>query len=184
MALSAPEQRLLDEYGIVLPTSISKPGGNFLPFRRHGDVVYISGRIPEILTGSELIQDEAKASAKGLTAPADHTQFVCGKVGAEVSLELAQVAARLCCVSLLRNLKLACPGGDLGKIKAFLNVQGFVNGEPLFGDHPKVINGCSDMLCDLFGAEIGAHSRFAVGSGSLPRGVSVEVAAVVAVAES
>ena len=87
-------------------------------------------------------------------------------------------------MALLRNLKLACPDGDLGRVTGFLRVEGFVNAEADFAQHPKVVNGCSDMICDLFGKDVGAHSRFAVGAGSLPLGVCVEIAAVVAVKES
>ena len=81
-----------------------------------------------------------------------------------MSAEEAQVAARLCTVALLRNLKQACPDGDLGRVTAFLRVEGFVNADAEFTGHPKVVNGCSDMICDLFGKEIGSHARFAVGA--------------------
>ena len=99
-----------------------------------------------------------------------------GKVGSDVSIEDGQKAARLCVVNLLARLKSAC-GGDLDRVVRCVKLTGFVNASPGFGDHPKVINGASDFMVEVFGDD-GRHARSAVGMGSLPFGVAVEVEAI------
>jgi len=103
-----------------------------------------------------------------------------GRVGAEISLEEARTAARLCALNVLAQVRAFL--GGLDQIKRVCQIQGFVNAAPGFTDHPAVINGASDLLVEVFEEAIGKHARFAVGAGSLPFNVSVELAAVFEVA--
>lgn len=143
----------LAELGIDLPRAVP-PAANYVPARRSGNVVYIAGQVP---------------TADG------KDQFV-GKLGREVSIEDGQKAARLCAINILAQLRTAM-GGSLDNVVGCLRLGGFVNAVPEFGDHPKVINGASDLMVAVFG-EAGRHARAAVGCGSLPRNVAVEVDAI------
>lgn len=136
--------------GLVLPKA-PVPAANYVPFRRIGGLVYVSGQVP---------------SRNG-------TDAFTGKLGDTVSLEDGQAAARLCAVNLLAQLSAALDG-DLERVVSVVRLGGFVNAVPGFGDHPKVINGASDLMVEVFG-EAGRHVRVAVGSSSLPRNVPVEV---------
>src|SRR6478752_2327300 len=95
-----------------------------------------------------------------------------GKVGIDISIEEAQEAGRICCMNALFYLKNLI--GDLGKVKRIIKITGYVNCDQSFSDHPKVINGASDLLIKIFG-EKGKHTRVAVGVNSLPLGSPVEV---------
>ena len=95
-----------------------------------------------------------------------------GKVGKDVSVEDAYQAARMCALNLLANLRGLI--GDLDKVKHIVKLLGMVNAESDFTDQPAVINGCSDLLVELF-EEKGRHARSAVGMGSLPGGMAVEI---------
>ena len=99
-----------------------------------------------------------------------------GKLGKDYTVEQGAQAARICAINVIAQLKDAV-GGDLDRIKRIVKVVGFVNGVPEFVDHPKVVNGASDLLVEIFGDK-GRHARSAVGSGSLPVNVAVEVEAV------
>ena len=101
-----------------------------------------------------------------------------GKLGADLSLEEGQEAARLCAVNILAQLR-AAMDGDLDRITRIVKLGGFVNATDTFTDQPKVINGASDLMMDVFG-EAGRHARSAVGVNTLPLGVAVEVDAVAA----
>ena|SRR5579872_6058581 len=140
----------LQELGIVLPTP-PMPVASYVPYVINGKLVSISGQIP--------------------IGPDGPTYL--GKIGAGLSLEDGQAAARLCALNLLAQLKAAC-GGDLGKVRRCVKLTVFVNAAPDFTRQPEVANGASDLMVAVFG-EAGKHSRSAVGAGSLPRGVSVEV---------
>jgi len=139
----------LAELGIALPDAPA-PAANYVPYVVVGDLVFISGQLP--------------SDADGLKT---------GKVGAEIPVVAAAAAARLCGVALLAQLKAAC-GGDLAKVRRVVKLTGFVNATPDFTDHPEVVNGCSDLMAEVFGGA-GQHARAAVGCGSLPRNVQVEV---------
>lgn len=102
-----------------------------------------------------------------------------GMVGQEVSVDEAVDAARVCALNILAQTKAAL--GDLDRIARVIKLGGFVNGVPGFSDHPKVINGASDLLVEVLGDK-GLHARSAVGAGGLPLGVPVEVDAVIAIA--
>lgn len=154
--MSSAEENLA-KLGIALPNVVA-PSANYVPARRTGNQIYISGQVP---------------SAGG------KDQYT-GKVGSTYTVEEAQAAARLCAVNILSQLKHAL-GGDLGKVVGVVRLGGFVNAEPEFGDHPKVLNGASDLMVSVFG-EAGRHARAAVGCYSLPRNVPVEVDAIFEVA--
>ena len=94
----------------------------------------------------------------------------------EVSIEEAKKAARLCAINIIAQLKLACKG-DLDKVAQCIKLGVFINGGANFKDHPAVANGASDLIAEIFG-DAGKHARAAVGSGSLPFGVAVEVDAI------
>jgi enamine deaminase RidA (YjgF/YER057c/UK114 family) len=143
--------------GIQLPAATA-PVANFVPCIQTGSLLFVSGQI---------------TSWNG-------TLRHVGRVGAEVSLEEARTAARLCALNLLAQVKAFL--GGLEHVKRVCQLQGFVNAVPGFTDHPAVINGASDLLVEIFGEAAGKHARFAVGAGSLPFNVSVELAAVLEVA--
>ena len=128
-----------------------------MPFVEVGGLVHISGQISIDASGG-----------------------IKGKLGKDVPLELGQAAARLCGLNLLAQLNAAC-GGDLDRVIRTVKLNGFVNVTPDFDDIPKVINGCSDLMVQVFG-ETGRHARSAVGVANLPLGFAVEVDAVFAIA--
>jgi enamine deaminase RidA (YjgF/YER057c/UK114 family) len=145
----------LIELGLTLPAPAA-PVANFVPCVRSGHTLYISGQVPR--------RDGQFA-------------FV-GKVGRDVTVDEAKEAAGLCALAMLSLAKANL--GTLGAVRRVCMVQGFVNAVPEFTDHPAVINGASDLLVQLFG-DRGRHARFAVGAGSLPGNVAVEVAAILEV---
>lgn len=150
----------LNEMGLVLPGSVKVPDGVKLPFsfvRVYGYQAYISGHGPQNADGS-------------IAGPF-------GKVGADLTAEQGYDSAKLVALSMLGNLKREL--GDLNRIKAWLSVFGMVNCAPDFAHQPSVINGFSDLILELYGAERGAHSRSAVGMSSLPFNIPVEIEAVV-----
>lgn len=144
----------LAELGIVLPTP-AKPIANYVPWVKTGNLVYISGQ----------------------GAMKDGKLQYTGKVGDTVSIEDAIASARLTAINIIAHLRDAC-GGDLDRVKRIVKLLGLVNCTPAFGDHPKVINGASDLMVEVFGDK-GRHARSAVGAPSLPFGLSVEVEAIV-----
>jgi enamine deaminase RidA (YjgF/YER057c/UK114 family) len=147
----------LNDLGISVPEAAA-PVANYVGFVRSGNLVFVSGQVP--------VKDGKF-----------HYQ---GKVGAEISLEEAQEAAKLCAINIIGQIKAAC-GGDLDRVQRIVKLGGFVNSVPEFGDQPKVINGASDLMVAVFG-EKGKHSRAAVSAGALPLGVAVEIDAVVEIA--
>lgn len=138
----------LHELGIVLPP-VFPPAGNYLGCVVDGDIVYVSGHGP--VSGDTMIR---------------------GKVGADLPLAEGQRAARLTGLSILATLQAEL--GDLDRIARILKVFGMVNVAPGFSDMPAVINGCSDLLAEVFG-EAGRHARSAVGMAELPMGIAVEI---------
>ena len=144
----------LKELGLTLPT-VPTPVANYVPFRRAGDMVYLSGQGPRKADGSY------------------HT----GKVGGDVTWDEAYEHAKITALGLLAAAKIAAGGLDKVEI---VKVLGMVNGVPEFADQPKVINGCSDLFVAVLG-ERGRHARSAVGMGSLPNNMTVEIEAVIRV---
>lgn len=141
------EQRL-HELGIELPKA-PRPVGSYVTFVQTGNLVYTSGHGPSGPDG-----------------------LVVGKVGQDLDADAAQAAARLTGLSLLATLRAEL--GSLDRVTRIVKVLGMVNATPDFGQHPHVINGCSDLLVDVFG-DAGRHARSAVGMGSLPMGMAVEI---------
>ncbi len=153
--MSAIESRL-HELGFFLPEPLQLPPGAKLPFpwvRIHGNRAFISGHGPQNPDGS---------LAKPL-----------GKVGAEVSLEQAQLAAQLTGLSILASLKREL--GDLDRVTTWLKVLGMVNSAPGFNQQPTVINGFTELIVKLYGPERGKHARSAVGMAQLPFDIPVEI---------
>lgn len=142
-------EETLASLGIKLPTPPA-PAGSYVPVVISGSLAFVAGQIP---------------------TEAGQVKFK-GKLGREVSIETGQQAARLCTVNALAQLKSSL--GSLDRIKRFVKVTGFVNCEPSFVDQPKVVNGASDLLVQIFG-ENGKHARAAVGVSSLPLDSAVEV---------
>lgn len=140
--------------GLELPPAPA-PIGNFTTYVQEGALVYLSGQGPTYPDG----------------------RLHAGKVGADVSVDDAYQHARLTGLNLLSVLHGAL--GDLSRVKRIVKVLGMVNATPDFADHPAVINGCSDLFVAVFG-EAGRHARSAVGFGSLPRQITVEIEAIVA----
>jgi enamine deaminase RidA (YjgF/YER057c/UK114 family) len=153
MSMSVEER--LKQLGIVLP-KVPTPVANYVPYRLAGNLLFLSGQGPRDENGNNLS----------------------GKVGAEISVEEAYKRARRIGLGLLAATRQAL--GSLDRIEAVLKVLGMVNAVPDFKDHPKVINGCSDLFVEVLG-EAGKHARSAVGMGSLPNQISVEIEAVLAV---
>lgn len=153
--MSTIESRLQD-MGITLPEAAA-PVANYVPFQLAGGQVHVSGQI--------------SLGPDGL---------VTGRLGDDLDLEAGQAAARLCAINLIAQLKKAC-GGDLSRITQIVKLGGFVNADPAFTDVPKVINGASDLMVEVFG-EAGRHARSAVGVAVLPLNAAVEVDAVALIA--
>jgi enamine deaminase RidA (YjgF/YER057c/UK114 family) len=140
----------LKELGITLPPP-GAPGGNYVPFIIAGNLAFMAGQVAR---------------------EAGRMKYV-GKVGKDLSVEDGAQAARLCAVNLLAQLKAAC-GGDLDCVERCVRLGGFVNSPPDFFEHPKVVNGASDLMVEVFG-ERGQHARTAVGVSALPMDSAVEV---------
>ena len=145
-----PEKRLAG-LGLVLP-EVPSPVANYVPYKRAGDMLYLSGQGPR--RGDGAMQT--------------------GKVGGDVTIAEAYEHARRVGLGLLAAMQQAA--GDLSKVEV-IKVLGMVNGVPDFGDQPAVINGCSDLFVAVLG-DNGRHARSAVGMGSLPGNITVEIEAV------
>ncbi len=145
-------EKKLNELGIVL-TEPAAPVANYVPFVRTGNLLSVSGQISHV--GGKLV-------AKG-------------KLGAEVSIEDGQKAARACAVNLLAHVKVAL--GDLDKVVRVVKLTGFVNSTPDFAEGPKVMNGASDLMVAVFGDK-GRHSRSTIGVAALPQNAAMEVEAL------
>ena len=149
------DNRLAD-LGIVLPEPPA-PVASYVPFVVAGGLVHVSGQVSRAEDGDRL-----------------------GRLGESVTLEEGQAAARICGLNLLAQVKAACDG-DLDRVVRVVKLGGFVNVTPDFGPIPAVINGCSDLMLDVFG-DAGRHARSAVGVANRPRGFAVEVDGIFQVA--
>jgi enamine deaminase RidA (YjgF/YER057c/UK114 family) len=141
----------LDALGIELPP-VFPPAANYLGCLIDHDLVYVGGHGP--INGAEIMR---------------------GKVGADLTLEQGREAARMTALSILATLQAEL--GDLDRIQRFVKVFGMVNVAPGFDQMPTVIDGCSDLLVEIFG-DAGRHTRSAVGLAELPFGIAVEIEAV------
>ena len=152
-AMDATDRRLA-ELGVVLP-EVPKPIANYVPFVRDGSLVFLSGQGPRRPEGG----------------------MYSGKVGGPVSVEDAYQHARIIGLQLLAALREAA--GGLDRVARIVKVLGMVNAVPEVGQHPRVINGCSDLFVEVLG-ERGRHARSAVGMGSLPDNITVEIEMIAA----
>jgi len=143
----------LKELKIELP-KIPAPIGNFLPYRRVGQLLYLSGQGPRNAAG----------------------EISVGRLGKDCTVERAYSDARQIGLQMLATIRQAID--SLDHVEAIVKLLGMVNAEPEFGEHPKVINGCSDLLVEVFGDQ-GKHARSAVGMGSLPNRMTVEIEAII-----
>lgn len=153
--MSNPYSRLR-ALGLVLPAP-PRPVANYVAYAEAGKMLYLSGQGPRDADG----------------------KMAKGKVGRDLNITLAYEHARLAGLNLLAVMHAAL--GDLERVRRVVKLFGMVNAVPEFEDHPQVINGCSDLLIAVFG-EIGRHARSAVGLGSLPGGIPVEIEAILEVA--
>jgi enamine deaminase RidA (YjgF/YER057c/UK114 family) len=140
----------LAELGIALPQPAA-PAGAYVPYVISGNLVFVAGQIT---------LDNGEITYKG-------------RLGDTISVDDGYAAARLCGLNLLAQVRGAC-AGDLDRVKRVVRLGGFVNSTADFTDQPKVINGASDLMVEVFG-DAGRHARAAVGAPSLPLGVAVEV---------
>jgi len=152
--MSKIRQRL-ETLGVVLPNP-SAPVANYAPFVRHGGLVHVSGQLS-----------------------VDDLGGVKGRVGVDVDPVRARQAARLCGVNLIVQFERACDG-DLDRLEQVVRLGGYVQAGPQFTDIPQVLNGCSDLMVEVF-ADAGRHARSAVGVYKNPLGFAVEVDAIIAV---
>ena len=135
-----------------------KPSGNFVPYRRHNDIVQLSGVAPTC-QGNYVFQ---------------------GRLGAELSVAEGYRAARLCALNAIAQLQEAC-SGQLDTVRRVLSIRGFVRATPDFELVPKVVDGASDLVIAAFGEQVGRHARTSIGCATLPAGVAVEIDLIVAV---
>ncbi|CAN5281146.1 RidA family protein [soil metagenome] len=145
----------LQELGLTLPP-VPAPGGNYVHAVRTGNLLYLAGKGPYTDDGSRAT----------------------GKVGADVSVEDAYKHARSVGLTLIAVMQQEL--GSIDKVKQIVKVLGMVNGAPDFGQQPAVINGCSDLFVEVFG-DAGRHARSAVGMGSLPNQITVEIEVIIEV---
>jgi enamine deaminase RidA (YjgF/YER057c/UK114 family) len=143
------------ELGITLPEP-AKPVASYVSFVQTGNLVHISGQLSNDASGG-----------------------IKGAVGVDVTPEQASAAARLCAINLIAQIK-AAVDGDMERVVRIVKLGGFVQAGPGFTAIPAVINGCSDLMVDVFG-DAGKHARSAVGVYQLPLGFAVEVDAIVEV---
>ena len=151
--MSTDINKRLEELNIKIDDP-SSPAGSYVPYVISNNLVFISGQLP-FINGELTIR---------------------GKIGDNVSVEEGIEMAEACAKALLSQLKSACTG-NLNKVKRVVKLGGFVAATPDFTDQPKIINGASDLFVKIFG-EKGKHSRFAVGTASLPLNVPVEIEGV------
>ena len=134
---------------------MATPVANYVPYKIFDKILYVSGQAPS----------------------KDGSLIYIGKVGEEISEEDGIKAAELCCINIIAALKSAI-NSDWEKLDGFIKLGGFVNSNTNFTNHPQIINGASNLLVKIFG-EKGKHTRFAVGSNSLPMNISVEIDAII-----
>lgn len=142
------EQRIQD-LGVTIPDS-PLPSANYVPYTKSGNLLFISGQIS-----------------------IDNGNLISGKLGLDLEIEEGQLAAKVCALNLISQLRRAC-NGSLERLEQVIKLGGFVNSTSEFADAPQVINGASDLFIELFGDK-GRHARFAVCAHCLPRNAAVEV---------
>lgn len=172
--MTRPEARLV-QLGIELP-GLQPAVGNYLGAKRHGDLVYVSGHGPIRVDEHGLI---AGMTSRDISVSDALPALVKGKVGADLTVEEGREAARLTALFLLSSLRAEI--GSLDNVTSIIKVFGMVNCAPGFSNTVGVVDGCSDLLVDIFGEDVGRHARSAVGMAELPLNIPVEIEMVVAV---
>ncbi len=152
-------ERRLRKLGLALPDVPEPPKGNYQPYMRTGNLLYLSGHLPKPVDGD----------------------MMCGRLGEDMSVEDGQMAAQAAGLQMLASMIGAL--GDLDRVKKVVNLRGFINSTADFTEQATVLNGCSDLFGEVFGVEVGRHSRSAIATHILPLGVSVELEAVVEIKE-
>jgi enamine deaminase RidA (YjgF/YER057c/UK114 family) len=147
----------LAQLGLALPPPAA-PGGNYVPARRHGDLLYLAG----VISASE-------------------GRIISGRLGADLSVEEGAFAARCCLLAQLASIQQEL--GDLDRVSGILSLNGYVRCTPEFSQAPQVINGASDLLIELWG-ESARHTRAAIGVTSLPKAAAVEIQMIVEVGKN
>lgn len=155
--MASAEQRI-SELELVLPPA-PKPVAKYRPAVQIGSTLYVSGHGPLLPDGT----------------------MITGRVGSDLSLEEGKRAARQVGLAILSTLRSTL--GSLDKVKRLIKTLGMVNAAPDFGDHPQVINGFSELMAEVFGEEAGVGARSAVGMGSLPSNIAVEIEAILEVTD-
>ncbi|KQR68818.1 hypothetical protein ASG25_11755 [Rhizobium sp. Leaf384] len=155
--MSAEIEARIEQLGITLPVAAA-PAANYVPFVISGQHLYISGQLP---------MENGKVAVLGL-------------VGADVDVTAAQRAAELCAINVLAQAKAAL-GGDLGRIRRIVKLNGFIASAPGFTEQHLVMNGASNLIVTILG-EAGVHARAAVGMAGLPFNAAVEIDAVIEIA--
>lgn len=143
------------ELGYKMPPRPSLPRGNYMTYTQSGPYLYLAGHLPQPVDGDLMI----------------------GRLGENMDIETGQKAAHLCGMQILASIKEAL--GDLDRVKKVVKIVGFVNSTNDFTDQPKVLNGCSDLMGEVFGIDVGRHARSAIGTNVLPLGVPVEIEAII-----
>ncbi len=154
--MSGEIEARLAALGLTLPPAAS-PVANYVPWVLAGNLLFVSGQLARTADG----------------------KLIAGHVGEGVSVEDAQAAARLCGLNLIAQAQAAL--GTLDRVRRVVKLTGFVAATPQFTEHPKVVNGASDLMVEVFGDK-GRHARAAVGAPSLPMGSAVEVEAIFEIA--
>jgi enamine deaminase RidA (YjgF/YER057c/UK114 family) len=154
---SSPVAQRLQALGITLP-AVAVPAAAYLPFLRTGNLVFLSGHI----------------------AKKDGKPWV-GQLGLTMGTEEGQAAARAIGIDLLGTLQ-AAVSGDLSRVRRIVKLMSLVNSTPTFTEQHLVTNGCSQLMLDVFGAEVGAHARSAFGVAQIPMGACVEIEMIAEVA--
>ena len=147
-------EKNIEDLDLHIP-DMAMPLANYVPYKIFDKILYVSGQAP---------------SKEG-------SLIYIGKVGEEITEEDGIKAAELCCINIIAALKSAI-NSDWEKLDGFIKLGGFVNCNANFTNHPQIINGASNLLVKIFG-EQGKHTRFAVGSNSLPMNISVEIDAII-----
>ena len=150
--MSGEIEARLQSLGYSLPPA-SSPLANYVPFLIAGDLLFVSGQISRGAGG----------------------QVMTGCLGADLGVAAGQAAARACALNILAQAQAAL--GNLDRIRRLVRMTGFVSAVPTFMDHPKVLNGASDLMIEVLGDK-GRHTRTAVGAASLPAGSAVEIDAI------
>jgi enamine deaminase RidA (YjgF/YER057c/UK114 family) len=150
-------EKRIEELGLKLPSLPEPPKGNYTSYVRTGNLLYLAGHLPK---------------------PADG-DMICGKLGKDLNVEEGQHAARMAGLQMISSMIAAL--GDLDRVSRVVKLQGFVSCTADFTEQATVLNGCSDLMGDVFGVEVGRHARSAIATHVLPLNVAVEVEAIIEV---